>query len=124
VGNILRGKVVQQDNGMASVNIGGQQIEVISLLAEGTRVTVCLRFEDITLSISPAGDSYSSARNQLKGVITKVFPLAAQVRITLNCGFPLTALITKRSFAEMGLITGREVIASFKASTIHLIPQR
>ena len=124
VGNILQGKVVRQDNGIALVSIHEQQIEVVSPLGEGTRVTACLRFEDVTLSILGAGDSSSSARNRLKGVITRVLPLAAQVRITLNCGFPLTALITKRSFAEMGLITGREVIASFKASTIHLIPQR
>ena len=122
VGNILNGTVTQQSNGMAVVSIREKQIEVVSPLPIGTKVTACLRFEDVTLSIPAAGEAYSSARNRFKGVITRVLPLAAQVRVTLDCGFPLTALITKRSCEDMGLDTGWEVNATFKASTIHLIP--
>ncbi|MDD5289150.1 MAG: ABC transporter ATP-binding protein [Dehalococcoidales bacterium] len=121
-GNILDGKVIEQSNGMGVVSIGTQLIEVVSPLPAGTRVTVCLRFEDITLAVPPTSEVSSSARNRLNGVITKVLPLAAQARITLNCGFPLTALITKRSCDDMKLGEGKEVIATFKASIIHLIP--
>ena len=122
IGNILNGKVIQQDNGLAFVSVGENQIEVVSPIPTGTRVTACLRYEDITLSIPTITESPTSARNRLKGVVTRVLPLAAQVRVILNCGFPLTVIITKRSYEEMGLNVGQEVIATFKASTIHLIP--
>ena len=124
IGNILNGTVRQQSNGMAIVSIGSNQIEVVSSVPANTRVTACLRFEDITLSIPNTGEISTSARNRLKGIITRVLPLAAQVRVTLDCGFPLTALITRRSYEEMGLVEGKEVIAAFKASVIHLIPHK
>ncbi len=121
-GNILDGKIIAQNNGMATVGVGRQQIEVVSALSVGIRVTACLRFEDVTLSIPAVGEAFNSARNRLKGEITRVLPSAAQVKITLDCGFPLIALITKRSYVYMGLGEGKEVLATFKASSIHLIP--
>jgi tungstate transport system ATP-binding protein len=121
-GNIMQGNIIEQNNGMAIVSIGKQKIEVVSPLSVGTGVTACLRFEDVTLSIPAIKEASSSARNRFKGVITRVLPLAAQVRITLDCGFTLIALITKRSWEDMGLDIGQEVNATFKASSIHLIP--
>jgi tungstate transport system ATP-binding protein len=124
IGNILNGTVSQQNSGIATVAIGSGQIEVVSPVLAGTRVTACLRFEDISLSIPGNSDTVTSARNQQKGIITRVLPLAAQVKVILDCGFPLTALISKRSYEEMGLMAGQEIIAAFKASVIHLIPHK
>ena len=121
-GNILEGTIIEQNNGIAAVNIGKRQIEVVSHLPVNTRVIVCLRFEDITLSVHVVGEAFSSARNRLKGVITRALPFAAQVRISIDCGLPLVAVITKRSYNEMELAEGKEIIATFKASSIHLIP--
>jgi len=124
IGNILNGDIRQQINGMAVVSIGSNQIEAVSPIPAGARVTACLRFEDITLSLPDGFDNTTSARNRLKGVITRVVPLAAQVRVTVDSGFQLTALITRRSYEEMGLVEGKEVSAAFKASVIHLIPHK
>jgi tungstate transport system ATP-binding protein len=124
VGNILQGKIARQEGGVVLVGIGEKQIEVVSPLAEGTRVTACLRFEDVTISVPAVYEGSSSARNRLKGAITRIVPMAAQVRVTVNCGFPLTSIITRRSCEEMELQTGREVVVSFKASTVYLIPHK
>jgi len=51
-------------------------------------------------------------------------PVGSQVRVTVDCGFPLVAVITQRSRADMGLELGQKIIASFKASSIHLIPHQ
>ena len=121
-GNIWHGKVISCKEGLATIETGGKQIEAVSELSEGSNVTICLKFEDITLTLDNQPIS-SSARNSLTGKITRIVNMGAQVRVTLNVGFPLTALITRRSFEGMRLKEGLEVTATFKASAIHLIRQ-
>jgi molybdate transport system ATP-binding protein len=45
------------------------------------------------------------------------------VRVSLDCGFPLTALVTSQACAEMGLHEGDELTALIKAPAVHLIPR-
>lgn len=122
-GNVLNGTVSSHDDGLASIDIGGFQLYAVSDIAEATKVTVCLHHEDITLLAPSSQTTPSSARNQLKGKLVKAFPLGSQVRVTIDCGFPLVVLITKRSWEDMELAVGQEVVASFKASSLHLIPR-
>jgi molybdopterin-binding protein len=44
-----------------------------------------------------------------------------QVRVELDAGFRLVALITKQSLEELALAEGGPVVASFKATAVHLI---
>jgi tungstate transport system ATP-binding protein len=120
-GNILPGKILSQTAGLAVISTDGKEIEAVSSLPAGMKVTVCLRHEDVTLSLLGAGPLTTSARNRFAGRVTRIFPVGSQVRVTLDCGFPLAALITGRSLEGMGLKEGQEVVATFKASSIHLI---
>jgi molybdate transport system ATP-binding protein len=43
-------------------------------------------------------------------------------RVELDCGFTLTALLTKQACEELSLKSGNEVVALVKAPHIHLIP--
>ncbi len=122
-GNILHGVVSSQSGGLATVNVKGHQLEVVSTLATGTGVIVLLRYEDVTLSLPSKQNAPSSARNGLAGRVVKALPIGPQVRVTLDCGFPLVVLITWRSWEGLGLQVDQIVIASFKASSIHLIPR-
>ncbi|MDO8750774.1 MAG: ABC transporter ATP-binding protein [Dehalococcoidia bacterium] len=121
-GNVLHGVVGSQSEGLASVSIGGQQLYAVSSLAAGTRVAVYLHYEDVTISVATLETVPSSARNQLRGRIAKALPFASQMRVTVDCGFPLVSLITRRSWSDLGLEVGHEVVASLKASSIRLIP--
>lgn len=121
-GNILHGVVSKQSDGLAYISITRQKIEAISDLAAGTKVIVLLRYDDITIALPSIRPLATSARNQLSGVVVRIFPIGSQVRVTIDCGFPLVALITARSLADMGLSIGQQVTASFKASSIQLIP--
>jgi molybdopterin-binding protein len=49
--------------------------------------------------------------------------VGAQVRVEVDAGFPLVALITKQSLEELSLDVGSRVVASFKATAVHLIPR-
>ena len=64
-------------------------------------------------------DFPSSARNHLPGVV-----LSAEVagpgliRVTLDCGQPVVAVITQESWRELGLTVGTSAFATFKASAV------
>jgi tungstate transport system ATP-binding protein len=120
-GNILHGVVATQNGGLASIQVENHQIEATSNLEAGTNVTVLLPFDDVTVMLSSADKSCSSARNCLSGEIARVFPIGSQVRVTMDCGFPLIALVTRRSAEEMGLQKGIKVNATFKAVSTHVI---
>ncbi|MCW5853862.1 MAG: TOBE domain-containing protein, partial [Anaerolineae bacterium] len=75
---------------------------------------------DITL-LKPDQPRQTSARNQLLGQVERVRPAGAQTRVTITCGFTLTALVTRRSVEALALAPGQPVVASFKANAIHLI---
>jgi len=64
----------------------------------------------------------TSMRNQLNGRITRILPQGPFVRVTIDCGFEMTALITRRSCTELGLAAGTRVIAGVKATAIHVLP--
>ncbi|MEJ2739900.1 MAG: ABC transporter ATP-binding protein [Dehalococcoidia bacterium] len=122
-GNILHGTVTSQNNGLALIDIGGHQLQAVSDLATGSKVTVYLHYEDVTISLPSTEPVSTSARNRFSGNITRAFPLEFQLKVTINCGFDLAAVITRHSWEELGLEVGQEVIATFKASSVHLIPR-
>jgi tungstate transport system ATP-binding protein len=120
-GNILPGLIINQNEGLAVIRIGTKEIEAVSKMTIGKKVTVCLRHEDVTLSLPSQAAETTSARNRFTGKITKIYPVGTQVRMTVDVGFPLVALITRQSWEEMGLRQESTVTATFKASSIHLI---
>jgi molybdopterin-binding protein len=100
---------------------GGRTIEAIGapVLA---RALVCLRPEDIGLSV-PGAEVAGSVRNRLSGRIRRIAPAGAIARVEVDCGFDVVARLTRRSIEEMALDTGSEVVVSFKATAVHLIPR-
>ena len=64
---------------------------------------------------------HSSARNHLLGHIRSVDREGAMMRVNLDCGFPLKALVTHQAYQNMGLRERDEVVAVIKAPAIHLI---
>jgi molybdopterin-binding protein len=49
-------------------------------------------------------------------------PFGPFIRVTIDFGFPLTSLVTRRSSDELSLGVGMAVIAGVKATAIHVIP--
>lgn len=119
---IIPGKIVQSSEGLAIVSHADHVLEAVSDLPVGREVYLCLRPEDVTIwphEVAPV----SSARNRLNGKINALYPQGALIRVAVDCGFPLTALITRASAREMGIQVGTWVDSSFKASAVHLIPR-
>ena len=118
VGNILSGVVVARDDNLVTVDVKGNTVEAIADCDSGEKVFVLIRPEDITLSLSP---DRSSARNTFGGKIVKMTSAEPLVRVEIDGGFPLLALVTKKSAEELGLNIGKTVHGSAKASAIRVI---
>ena len=119
---VLPGGVSARRDGQVQVNVNGVNLEAVSDLEPGRRVFFCLRPEDITLWPTP-DMPLSSARNRLSGRILRIIPQGPLVRVQIDCGFPLLALVTRSSAVDMNLDEGKIIGASFKASAVHLIPR-
>ncbi|MFC2065918.1 ABC transporter ATP-binding protein [Chloroflexota bacterium] len=115
--NIIDGVVVSSEDEVVGINIGGRVIEAISDYAVGEEVAVCIRPEDITLALSKVS---SSARNSFAGEVTWMVSTGPLSRVEIDCGFPLVALVTKRSAGDLSLEKGKQVYATFKATGVHV----
>jgi tungstate transport system ATP-binding protein len=122
VETVIAGKVAISQNGQITVAANGLNLEAVGDHPIGTQVLFCLRPEDITLSTSD-GTSVTSARNHLRGRIMRMTPSGPLVRVVVDCGLPVVALITRGSANEMKLMEGQPVTATFKATAVHLIPR-
>ena len=118
--NILEGIVQSNRDCLADILVDSRIIEGVSSCLPGGKVNIFIRPEDITLSLV---EVTSSARNTFSGKITAMIPNGPLVRVSLDCGFPLTALITRVSADGLHLEKGITVFASFKAAAIHVMAQ-
>jgi len=118
VENIIDGVILSSQDEIVTINVGENAIEAISDYPVGEKVCACLRPEDITLAKSKIS---SSARNSFTGEITRTVSFGALTRVEIDCGFPMVALITKRSAEELDLNKGKQVYLSFKATAVHII---
>jgi len=116
--NVIDGVVVSSRDSFVNIDINGQTIEAVSDCPEGEGVSACVRAEAVTLASSRLS---SSARNSFVGEITRIVWLEPLVRVEVDCGFPLTALVTKRSAEELALEKGKRVYAAFKATAVHIL---
>lgn len=121
VETIEAGEIVNVVDGLATVRV--QQVELLAVApADGSRfVHVCINGDDVLLQQGDSG--VQSSRNRLAGKIVGISPEGPLLRIGLDCGMPLTSLITRSACAELDLKVGDRVSASIKASSIHLIPK-
>lgn len=120
--NIIPGRVTEQRGGLVTVAVGGDHVEAVADWPVGQDVHVLLRPEDITLSLWEDRPRATSARNKVRGVVTRAIPLGALTRVFVYCGgFTLIVLITQQSYLELGLRPDVEVCASFKATAVHVI---
>lgn len=117
IGNIIRGTATRVGN-IAKISTGAGPVFYTASPISGD-VVATLHAEDIILSREPFA---SSARNCLFGTVSEIIPFGSTVRVILDVGFPLTALLTRESCHDLDLGPGSRVYATFKASAVHVIP--
>jgi molybdate transport system ATP-binding protein len=65
----------------------------------------------------------TSARNHLNGKVREIIPHGVMVRVKIDCGFPLVAMVTRGAQEELRIELGSPVLAVIKAGAVHLVPR-
>jgi molybdate transport system ATP-binding protein len=117
--NLLRGRVVSREHGMARVETAaGEAVTVVDPEVGGGEVFLAIDPREVTLHrVAPAG----SAQNLLRGTIREIVPeppLGERLRVVLDSRPPIVAEVTTAAVAGMRLEPGLEVVAAFKATGV------
>lgn len=115
------GEIESVQDQLATVAVSGGRLLAIAPEGASRRVYVCIKGEDVALRRNV--QDQTSVRNQLRATIRWITNEGPLIRIGLDCGFDLTALVTRPACEELGLKEGEVVIAQIKTSAIHLIPR-
>jgi molybdate transport system ATP-binding protein len=101
------------------VAVGSTQLVALAPAAPVEQVYVCIRAEDVVLQKGTS--THTSPRNRLAGIINSLTQEGPLVRVALDCGFSLCALVTRTACTELELREGQAITALVKAPSVHLI---
>ena len=119
---VVKGRVIGSADGMVQVSVNGTRLTAVEGESAGLDVFVCIRSEDVVLEREQA--TASSARNHLAGIVISAMVLGALAQVTIDCGFPLVAMVTRSTVEEFGLSAGVPVVAAIKAGAVHLVSRQ
>ncbi len=120
--NVLVGKISSHrpEEGISIVDLGECQMVIPhSHLAEGTRITLGIRAEDIIISRERV--SRTSARNLLAGTVRHLLRDEENVELVADCGVDLKVRITPQAEHALELAPGVEIYLLIKASSCHIL---
>jgi molybdate transport system ATP-binding protein len=115
------GSITEVNDGLATVKIRDVILTAVAPDAATRKVFVCLRGEDVILQRDSGATS--SVRNRLSARVVTMRTEGALVRVELDAGFPLFALVTRPACVELALREGESITALIKAPAIHLVPR-
>lgn len=117
--NVLAGRVISTEEGLARIEVSGIQIEAMSPVPHGGEVLLLVRPENVLVwTTPPAG---SSPRNRFRAVLREAVTLGPLAKIYVDGPVPLVALLTRPTYEEMGVAPGSEIWVGFKTTSAHVI---
>jgi tungstate transport system ATP-binding protein len=110
--NVFRGRLVPGEAG--SFDTGRLRLRVSPAPSDARVLRISPR-EVILAREAPT----SSALNCLPGTVVKAeLSGPEEIRVLLDCGEPVAAVVTRESWQRLGLTVGQEAVAAFKASAV------
>ena len=119
---LIAGRASSVRDGVVEVETEVGLLHVADTAVAGP-VFVCIRPENVLLQAT-ADRPRQSARNTLSGRVLRIRKMEWHLQVTVDCGTPVTALITRSALEELEISEGTKVWAIFKATAAHLIPRR
>jgi molybdate transport system ATP-binding protein len=121
VETVLIGQVVAREAGLATVSVEGRQVRAEAPVPGTAEVALCIRAEDVLIARSADGEL--SAMNRWRGVVRSFTPEGPFVRVVLDCGFRLSALVTRDTWQRLSLHVDDDALAIVKAASIRVLPR-
>jgi molybdate transport system ATP-binding protein len=119
---VIPGRIREASNGLVTVEVAGARLLAVGAEELGPEVFVCIRAEDVILET--VGAAATSARNRLSGTVREVSSMGALLRVGIDCGFSLSAIVTRSAMEDLHLVAGGPVVAAVKTGAIHLVPRQ
>ncbi|HET9553491.1 MAG TPA: TOBE domain-containing protein, partial [Anaeromyxobacteraceae bacterium] len=120
--NVFPSRLVRRADGLVVVRAGAAELVALDPGGVEDEAYACVRAEDVV--IEPQDGHPSSAQNRLPGVVAARRDEGPLVRITVECGVRLVALVTRASAERLQLGPGRKVSAAVKAPSVRVVPRR
>ncbi|MGH9352563.1 MAG: TOBE domain-containing protein, partial [Terriglobia bacterium] len=98
---------------------GCQLVVAYNGLAQGARVTVGIRSEDIIICRERI--TQTSARNLLAGVVKTLVPDGDKMTLVAGCGVDFRVSVTKQAVDDLDLRPGATIYLLIKASACHTL---
>ncbi len=120
---VLPARVLKVADGIVTVAVGDVKLVAVAadFPVDATEAHVCIRADDVMLVADALPQA--SARNRFSATVVSVERDGPLLRVELDCGFLLKALLTPQAGAEMKLQPRAAVGVLIKAPHIHLIPR-
>jgi ABC-type sulfate/molybdate transport systems ATPase subunit len=117
---ILSGEIISLDDDRTTVKVGRATLVAAGREAKPGNAAVCIRAEDVRLIAAAERGEHSE--NSLPAVVSHVVREGHHVRVRLDCGFPLIALVAPHVAEMLRLEAGSGVTACVTHKEVHLIP--
>jgi tungstate transport system ATP-binding protein len=117
---VIAGTVLKNRDGAVLISVNGGALEALGDRSPGERVYCGIRPENVAID---RGDSKQSLKDEniFLGKIIGVTSTGPFLKVTMDCGFPLAAYVTRREFPGFKFNLGERISASFKAADVHLL---
>jgi molybdate transport system ATP-binding protein len=119
---ICPARVVSRTAGLLTIEIAHVPLVAVDLGELDSDVFACIRAESVILERNLSANP-TSARNHLPACIVSVVSEGPLARVVLDCGFRLTAIVTRQSQEDLHLRAAEQVIAVVKATSIRILPR-
>jgi tungstate transport system ATP-binding protein len=119
--NIIDGRVLECSGGLLVISVSGRQVCALGEAHVGKEIVCGIRPENVGIC-AKHDPEIEKNKNAFSGRITQIFSMGPFLKIQLDCGFPLIALVTRETLAEQELFEGKQIYASIKPASVHIIP--
>jgi len=119
--NIFDGEITRSDGGVATIVSGGTEVLAVTDRPVGSKISWCLRTEDIRLHMIEDHHGRSPMSNHLEGVVKSIDMVGPQNHITIDCGIDITLVVSWRFAERVHLAPGMPVWVAFNAGSIQVM---
>jgi len=119
-GTVVRTRAAGRTEGLLRLAAGGVELFAPDPGGAFEEAYACIRGEGV--SLERQSSAIHTQRNRLTGRVAALHGLGPLVRVQVDCGFPLEALITTWASEDLALQVGDTVHALIKATAVVVIP--
>lgn len=118
---VFAGRVSGRESTLLTIESGGTEIRARGTAEKGEAVLVGIRPEEIALQRRDVVLNGKSPENLLAGRVTGLRPMGSHVRLQVDCGETLVALVPWRTVVDLSIEESSPVLATFTAESAHVI---